>query len=928
MTMIEPNVPVAEPRGDGGECFPLMVVRVAAGPFDDLARLDLPESPALFAEARRRRASLAAVAETLREESFAAVRGCDDGALRRALIAAKRDLFNGRRLDAKTIDALAGAALPTLDAYAAAVRNVDDAERIAAATFEVEVASARQALRALAASEALHRPLVLSSSVFLAQLRRYAARDGGPLSAKELDVERGLLKYLPRMHAKTSPFSTFCHVAVGRLGDLDDGVVVVPEGATTAHTLARINNYVWVMLRPLVPAVPAVADRLPVRVNPTLARTDEELRFLINIRNIESFQSLPALEGLGEIAAMAADSPPLSVLVDRVAGAEIVEGTRDEVRAFIDRLLDAGFLEFDFGVSGTDPDWDRGVVALLGPVAAECPPAAEVIGSLDALREQAVAFSLADSRERAEILRRCNEQLHAAKASLRRLAGLGDEPGPEAPLNLNDGLTVKAVDRGVVIADQLLLYEDSAMDDALVFNRRHLQPIADSLSRLSDDLAFTNGLDGERQQMLHYFLARYGADAVVPLIGFYEDYFRDCKVPEQAADQAAAKGGEPPPPLVYPGSEAFQAQQERYNAASNRWSDALAARLIGRRVHGEQVDVEREDVDAAFAAVPLPRAGSDSTSAFIQLARVGEEVGAVLNMIGPGHGKSMSRFLHLFPPQWTELVRSANLRAAGPGRRLVEVRDASSHNANLHPPLLDCEISSPGAQTSFRREDQLPVTDLVVRLGDDGALALERPSTGERIEVLDLGFQGLNSRSQMFRLLVRGFTRANYVRRMPLFRAAGIAWDRMHGRAADPAKVIGFRPRVVYDGRIVMQRRIWTVPAAVLPLRERGESDAAYFARIDEWRDRNGMPDAVFAFVTRERGQVDPKDSKLQRDDYKPQFISFRNWFCVSVIEKLMSRIDKILMFEEMLPGPEDMLTLDGRRHPMELVIQWSPRPA
>ena len=493
--------------------------------------------------------------------------------------------------------------------------------------------------------------------------------------------------------------------------------------------------------------------------------------------------------------------------------------------------------------------------------------------------------------------------------------------------DLSGGLTIRNVDRGVIVADQLLVYEDSVMNGGMLLNRRHLDGIADSMSRLTDDLAFTDGVEGERYQMLCYFTARYDAAASVPLIRFYEDYFRDVKIPEQAAEQMAKATGEKPAPIVFPGSDRARAAAESLNVAAGRWSDAIAAQLTGRKVRHDQVNIDREDVDAAFAAVPLPRRGADSSSAFLQLVHIDGEVGAVLNMIGPGYGKSMSRFLHLFPRHYTEAVKEANLRASRHSR-LVELRDASSHNANLHPPLLDCEISSPGAQTSFRREDQLPVTDVLVRVGDDGTLWLVRASTGERIEVLDLGFQGLNGRSQMFRMLVRGFTRAHYVRRMPLYRASTIAWERTLKRGSDSDTEIVARPRLVYDRRIVLQRRTWTIPLNCLPLRARGESEGAYFSRIDEWRSAHGMPEYVFAFVTRERGQVDPKNSKLQRDDYKPQFISFRNWFCVAVFEKLISRVDKMLMIEEMLPGPQDMLEIDGRHYPMELVMQWSPRAA
>src|SRR6185369_12870056 len=118
------------------------IVRIAAGAFEDLAALDLPETLRALANLRVAEARVATSAERLRERAFAAVRGCDDSRERRRLLKLQRDLFNGRRVDA-----------PDDEAYAAAIADADAARETFLRAFDEEVAAARTKLHALAASE-------------------------------------------------------------------------------------------------------------------------------------------------------------------------------------------------------------------------------------------------------------------------------------------------------------------------------------------------------------------------------------------------------------------------------------------------------------------------------------------------------------------------------------------------------------------------------------------------------------------------------------------------------------------------------------------------------------------------------------------------------------------------------------------------------
>jgi hypothetical protein len=384
----------------------------------------------------------------------------------------------------------------------------------------------------------------------------------------------------------------------------------------------------------------------------------------------------------------------------------------------------------------------------------------------------------------------------------------------------------------------------------------------------------------------------------------------------------------PDEPLDYPGAAGFAAASLERNRAIVAWSDAIVRRLRhAGRAGAARVDVNTDDLASVSALLPEPLAGPVAGSTYLQLVVPNERDPhylGVVNGLAPGHGKMMSRFLDLFPDEVTELNRIHNRLAAGECR-LAEVRDGSVSNANMHPPLLDFEISSPGAQTSFPPDRQIPVSDLRVIVGGSAAtpLSLIRHSTGEQVEVMDLGFLGLPFRAPLFQLLVHGFSRAKYLGYQPLTRAAAAAAGATF--VIQPDSVVA-RPRVVFDDRLVLQRRGWTVGHEALPSRQPDETDASFYAKVNEWRESHGIPERVFVYLTRERGVERKGATKLTRDDYKPQFIDFRNWLTVDLFERMRARVAQSVLIEEMLPSADSMLPIGGRRYAAELIVQWSPR--
>ena len=66
---------------------------------------------------------------------------------------------------------------------------------------------------------------------------------------------------------------------------------------------------------------------------------------------------------------------------------------------------------------------------------------------------------------------------------------------------------------------------------------------------------------------------------------------------------------------------------------------------------------------------------------------------------------------------------------------------------------------------------------------------------------------------------------------------------------------------------------------------------------------------------------------KIGRDDYKPQFLSFRNPILVRLFEKLVEKAPRTLTVSEMLPDTADLAAFGENHYVTEFVVQWDTGP-
>ncbi len=195
------------------------------------------------------------------------------------------------------------------------------------------------------------------------------------------------------------------------------------------------------------------------------------------------------------------------------------------------------------------------------------------------------------------------------------------------------------------------------------------------------------------------------------------------------------------------------------------------------------------------------------------------------------------------------------------GERRAEICADTNFNANLHPSLVGWEIAYPTAENGGR-DQQIAVADLVVaRPSDDPfALRLLHGPTQATVTPLDLGFLTLKRRPPLFQLLTRfGPPPGLNVALPETFAVASERDDDIAKDASVQGSVtandgasaarIQYRPRITYEGVVVLARRRWLIPSVLFPRRSASEAEAAYFLRIHRWRDEYGLPMDVFARV-------------------------------------------------------------------------------
>ncbi|HEV7588876.1 MAG TPA: lantibiotic dehydratase, partial [Longimicrobium sp.] len=636
--------------------------------------------------------------EPLSSVLFAAIGAAgDDRPLRNRLITLKRELYNIRPAAAARVDEAAArldpASADTLRAFAARLEERAALESALREAYAAETPELRRRFLALLDDADFHKGLMISSRSLYTALGRYgdAARTAGAeLGGKDEKAERGLLRYYARMAMKATPFSTFCAIIPGEFVNEGgfDGTFRFVGDPRRKRSYVRVNKFIYGLLFDHLKTRPAVRHALKVEPNPTLREKDGRLVFLTAIDAREVFQRLANNEVLELIAASfkGGDTPTLGELIDALCKDPQIEATPEEAEAYLDKLIEIGFLRFHTGIREQDADWDLPFRALLDAI--DDDHARQSSALLGELRGVVERYTDAEVGERARMIEEMGALLTAA---------------------------IEAMEIKQRLRRDMPFYEDATSaaraEVALTPAVRRTFDRWSEWARLTSRVAWPRA---EQATMRHFFDDYYGESGSVPLLVFYEDFYRE-HFKSHVEKEAKARGGVQDEelkgynignPYELPFIKRLGESRERLGEVLRRkWHDAPDA---------EEIGLTTDEVEEALQGVENTSGVCRSMGTFACLAPDAGPGGDPLLILQggsytAGFGKYFSRFLYMLPDDVQEQVRREN--AALTDDLLAEICGDAQFNANLHPPLLKWEISYPTGE-SGAAEEQLRSSDI------------------------------------------------------------------------------------------------------------------------------------------------------------------------------------------------------------------------
>jgi hypothetical protein len=331
--------------------------------------------------------------------------------------------------------------------------------------------------------------------------------------------------------------------------------------------------------------------------------------------------------------------------------------------------------------------------------------------------------------------------------------------------------------------------------------------------------------------MRSYFDTQFASEHSIPLLKFYERYYRDFYKELRARQR---KAPESPEPNTFGGQ--YRTEGSRQRASGLREFVRFVTDRIAISPTAEEVVLTSADLSDLSDRVPDVSAPTGSMSVFCHFLPPGAaaepwRLVVPAGRICQGYGKFFSRFLHLLEPGVLARLRA---RSRVTHSITAEIEGDDDFNANLHPQILDWLIEDPTAPSLRSSGQTLRCSDLEIDRDpeDPEALRLMHRPTGKAVSAVDLGFLALRRRSALHQLLTM-FQKPSNIQ-VPEDRS-GLTFMTDPTEWKDVNRVI-YRPRITIDGRVVVARRTWLIPHGALPVLSPSLTATQRFLEIQRWR--------------------------------------------------------------------------------------------
>lgn len=743
-------------------------------------------------------------------------------------------------------------------------------------------------LRDAVADPAFQHGLIQGSPVFFERLRAWLTAEPGTEPDRKVALRSA--KYLARVVAKTSPYSTFVSAATMPLepGTRRSGAEIAENGsiASRRHSVLELNTWISDRIHSALWQQGRTAPDTPLRLNPSVMVLGEHVIMLVGEKGREAIRAIAAAPAVRHVIDHLTRTGPISraALTSQL---EAASGQRSSGEQFVRQVVSAGLLE-------PCPPWvDQDPDPAVGTGTSEPSGDATVgsaLGELDTL--MSVLPRTADAGARSERLR----EIHTVLGET--FTRLGLDPGALPPKN--------------AVHETALLTE---VPPALNEGRwEEMRPDLDAVRRFTalfrPDLPF-------KLACAHFFSEHYPRGRQVPFMEFYRDAVRlmnGTGGEGVTGSELSAHLSGPFGPRWGLGESAVPALQE---VAELR--DSARSSLLDRPAGEHGIHLDRSVLNRISAQWPGHVRAPESVSFYLQLLpgpSDGAEPLAVMNECATGYGRGRRRL--------DGLLRSRSETPDAPERYrhrdliLAECDANFGHRLNVRPPATDHCIDYPGSFSDRPGERRIQLSELVVESDPaSGLLQLRSPRMGLPVRPLHLGLLGDFLLPSAFAFLVKAFGEPPSL----IYQAWSPFVDMTPWADGGEPDGVLEAPRVTV-GELVVARKTHYVHARNFPVRKKGADDAAHVVRLISWLREHGLPQRCFVRVLSPEWRSG-RGSALTKAR-KPMYVDFHNMFLSASLERAITSDDDLVILQEAVPDPRQAPYLGTERYTTEYVTELS----
>lgn len=756
--------------------------------------------------------------------------------------------------------------------------------------FNKEMKTIREHLQKNCNNEDFLKGILLSSENLFSKINSYISIPISEQNKKLRKIEKNLMVYISRIATKTSPFSTFTPVAFGQFTQDNNNCLV--DDRKEKQSLIRINYIMVLYLIAAAEQHPEIKKDIPIKFNKEIKRHNNKINIFRSAFQIqeenpkvinyeESFVKLEMNQIIQAVESILDKNSKItfSLLVEQLEN-KFPSLIKEKIEVFINKLINIQLIQCKLNVPDNSEDILHDFVEELN-LYCNSKVAEKLILYLKEMKGYVIQYGISVAQKRKVILNEIDD-LFAKSCRL-----LGAEVKKIEPIIYED--TAYKGDFNLKLSD----WKET---------KKYIAVLQKIVSLFSVNLPYSITFK-------EFFIRKYGVNGecedVLEVLDEYGKFFK----------------------------ETFNNENDEYNPYNlelmntvNELKSEFYHYIQNKIMNCDPVQLDINWLNEFSEKIPEEIRNTGSNSYFIQpFYNEENKLMVVLNRIASGYGQFMSRFEPLYSTTdddtFIQNVQKNYKSILPKGHIFAELNGTFGFNGNVHKNMAVYEFSYPGINTNKRKEEKIPISDIVIRhSAEDKQLYFKSVSKDLYLHPLYLGFLTWYLLPPIYRMIFLMVPSTYFS--MPLAREY---YYNISQEKRD--KSVIEIPRIQL-GNIILSKRQWWIPKDKFNNID-DRSEVSLILSIELWRRKNGLPKEFFLHLIHDQKEYilqhsSNNEKNEDRDIFrKPQYIDLENIYLVKLLTKNISYCNRFFVIEEALPSSNDKF-LNGTQgnYAAELIVE------